>query len=199
MPETRILMGVVGRPHGVRGQVHVHCYASDPASLAAYGPLTDEAGRRWSVEWRGAGVAALRDDGGRLVADRTAAEALVNVRLYVDRERLPEPEEEEFYLADLIGLAAFDADGVSLGSVSAVHDYGAGASLEIGALLVPFTKACVPVVDMAGGRVVVCLPGEVVGAGPSPRPSPRGRGSSSAGGGKPSPLGRGLGEGPAAQ
>ena len=195
MPETRILLGVVGRPHGVRGLVHVHCYASDPASLAAYGPLTDEAGRRWTLEWRGAGVAALRDERGQSVADRTAAEKLVNVRLYVERERLPEPGEEEFYLADLIGLAAEAPDGSSLGTISAVHDYGAGASLEIGALLVPFTKACVPTVDMAGGRVVVCPPGEVVAVGPSPNPLPEGEGFSLL----PLPTGEGRGEGPAAQ
>ncbi len=97
------------------------------------------------------------------VADRTAAEMLINTRLYVDRAQLPEPEVEEFYLADLIGLGAFDRDGTQLGTISAVHDYGAGASLEIEReddqpLLVPFTRVCVPLVDVVGGRVVIELP-----------------------------------------
>jgi 16S rRNA processing protein RimM len=100
------------------------------------------------------------------VADRAAAVTLTNTRLYVDRAQLPEPEEDEFYLADLIGLRAFDADGACLGAVSAVHDYGAGASLEIEqeggqSLLLPFTRACVPQVDVATGRVVVVPPSPV--------------------------------------
>ncbi len=170
MPEGgRILLGVVGRPHGVRGLLHVHSYTADPDGLAGYGPLLDEAGRRWTLAWRGAGVAELRDGDGRPVADRSAAERLVNTRLFVERDRLPAPDEDEFYLADLVGLLAMSPEGAELGRVTAVHDYGAGASLEIGALLVPFTRACVPAVDIAGGRVVVVEPGEVVvSEGPSP-------------------------------
>ena len=163
MPEDgRILLGVVGRPHGVQGLLHVHSYTADPADLASYGALTDEAGRQWAVAWRGEGVAELRDASGKPVADRSAAERLVNTRLYVERTRLPEPDEDEFYLADLVGLVAMEADGRELGRVDAVHDYGAGASLEIGPLLIPFTRACVPVVDIAGGRIVVALPGEIL-------------------------------------
>src|SRR4051812_18040318 len=83
----RILMGVIGRPHGVRGLVHVHSYAAE--DLAPYSPLQDEAGRSWTLAWRGDGIAELRDATGRPVPDRTAAEKLVNVQLYVERERLP--------------------------------------------------------------------------------------------------------------
>ena len=159
-------MGVVGRPHGVRGLVRVHSYTADPAALAGYGPLLDDRGRSWTIAWRGEGVAELRDATGRPLADRTAAEALVNTRLYLDRDRLPPPEEDEFYLADLVGMAAVDADGAAIGRVAIVHDYGAGVSLEIerdGAapLLVPFTRACVPEVDVAAGRLVVLPPDEV--------------------------------------
>ena len=94
--------------------------------------------------------------------DREAAQALVNVRLYVDRDTLPAPEDDdEFYLADLIGLRAVTPDGADLGKIDTVHDYGAGASLEIGRLIVPFTKACVPLVDIAGGIVTVVPPEEV--------------------------------------
>ena len=152
---------MVGRPHGVRGLVHVHSYTADAADLAAYGTLTDERGRSFSLCWHGEGIAELAEivDGKPMTAaDRTAAERLVNLRLYIDRDRLPPPNDEEYYLADLIGLAAVTADGRDLGFVDAVHDYGAGASLEIGALLLPFTRACVPDVDLAAGRLTVVLP-----------------------------------------
>jgi 16S rRNA processing protein RimM len=119
------------------------------------------------LRWRGAGIAEIAEliDGNEAkVADRTAAERLINVRLYVDRAQLPEPEEDEFYLADLIGLAAFDASGAQLGRITAVHDYGAGASLEIAgemSAIVPFTRACVPEVNVDAGRVTVALPEDV--------------------------------------
>ncbi|HUZ62489.1 MAG TPA: ribosome maturation factor RimM [Acetobacteraceae bacterium] len=167
MAEQRILMGVVGRPHGVRGLVHVHSYTADPAALAAYGRLTDEAGRAFTLRWQGVGIAALTEwQGGQAVkvADRTAAERLTNMKLYALRDALPAPAEDEFYLADLIGLAAHRESGTLLGTVVAVHDYGGGPSLEIAAeppLLVPFTRASVPVVDIAAGRVVVAPPAEV--------------------------------------
>ena len=162
MPEARILLGVVGRPHGVRGLLHVHSYTADPADLARYGALLDDTGAVWTLAWRQEGVAELRDAAGKPVADRTAAERLVNMRLYIERDRLPEPDEEEFYLADLVGLAAISPEGAPLGRVDHVHDYGAGASLEIGPLLIPFTRACVPEVDVASGRVVVVPPVEVI-------------------------------------
>ena len=165
MPDSRILLGVVGRPHGVRGLLHVQSYTADPADLTAYGALTDESGRRWSLAWRGVGVAELRDAQGVAVADRNAAERLVNTRLYIERDRLPQPEDDEFYLADLVGLAATAPEGAALGRVAAVHDYGAGVSIEIEregqALLVPFTRACVPEIDLAAGRLVVIPPAEV--------------------------------------
>ncbi len=168
MPETSILLGVIGRPHGVRGLVHVTSYTATPAALAEYGPLSDGRGRQFTLAWRGEGIAELTElcDGVKLrVADRDAAARLTNMRLYIERARLPVPDDDEFYLADLIGLDAVDAAGAALGRVAAVHDYGAGASLEIardGApLIVPFTRAAVPEVDIAGGRVVVSPPEEV--------------------------------------
>jgi len=166
MPARRILMGVVGRPHGVRGLVRLHSYAADPADLPGYGPLTDDRGRRFSVRWQGEGIAELTQlvEGRReKLADRAAAERLVNLRLYVDRDRLPPPAADEFYLADLAGLLAVTPDGRELGRVDAVHDHGAGAFLEIGALLVPFTRAAVPDVDVAAGRLTVVPPAEIVG------------------------------------
>lgn len=165
MPESRVLLGVLGRPHGVRGLLHVQSYTADPCDLVAYGPVLDEAGRRWTLAWRGDGIVEVRDADGRTVADRDAAARLTNTRLFIERDRLPPPEEDEFYLADLVGLQAVAADGSALGTVAVVHDYGAGTSLEIAGgaapVIVPFTRACVPEVDVAAGRVVVVVPDSV--------------------------------------
>jgi 16S rRNA processing protein RimM len=166
MTERRILLGVVGRPHGVRGLVRVHSYTAEPGDLAAYGPLSDDAGRSWRLAWKGPGIAELRDAGGTPLPDRTAAERLVNAKLWIDRAALPEPDNEEFYLADLVGLVAVDRTGAEIGRVAQVHDFGAGASIEImrpdaPPLLLPFTRAAVPVVDLAAGRLTVEPPDEI--------------------------------------
>ena len=163
MEPRRILMGVVGRPHGVRGLVHVQSYTADPSALAKYGALLDDSGRHWTLAWQQAGVAQLRDAEGQPLADRTAAERLTNTRLYVERERLPKPNADEFYLTDLEGLQAVDPGGVALGRVTVVHDYGAGVSLELDTgALIPFTQACVPSVDVLAGRVTIVMPDEVI-------------------------------------
>jgi 16S rRNA processing protein RimM len=166
MAEGNILMGVVGKPHGVRGLLHVHSFTADPADLAAYAPLMDERGRAWSLAWRGEGVAELRDATGKPVADRTQAEKLTNLRLYTTRDRLPATEDpDEYYLADLIGLQAIGPDGAPLGQVTTLHDYGAGASLEIThngtTTFIPFTRAAVPVVDIPGGQITIHPPHEI--------------------------------------
>ncbi len=139
-------------------------YASEPQAIAAYGPLESEDGTR-RLE-----VSVVRVTPKGVVAriagvhDRTAAEALKGLALYVDRARLPEAEEGEFYCADLIGLTAEDRDGRKIGTVVAVENYGAGDILELRlegvgkTELIPFTDAFVPVVDVAEGRVVVALP-----------------------------------------
>ena len=166
MTERLILMGVIGKPHGVRGQVRVNAYTEDPDALAEY-PLTDRNGRRFSLEWRHDNVAQLSEitaQGPRPITDRNEAEKLTNTELFAPRSALPAPDDEEFYLTDLIGLKAQTEAGAPLGTIAAVHDYGGGSSLEIhpGGLLVPFTRAAVPVVDIAGGHVVVIPPEEVV-------------------------------------
>jgi 16S rRNA processing protein RimM len=160
-----ILMGVIGKPHGVRGQVRVNVFAEDPEVLETY-TLTTAKGQRFSLEWAHENVAWLSEvtpSGKRRITDRNEAERLTNVELFTPRAALPETEEEEFYMADLIGLAARDADGAEIGRVAEVLDYGAGVSLELapGGKLVPFTKACVPVVNVAGGFVVIIPPAEV--------------------------------------
>ncbi len=167
MPDTRILMATIGRPHGVSGRVHVTSHTADPAGVTAYGPLSDANGRQYLLRWCHEGVAEISEvvDGvPERIRNRTAVEKLTNVDLFIDRSRLPPPDEEEFYLADLVGLTAVDADGKLLGIVTMVHDYGAGTSLEIvgeTSLIVPFTQACVPEVDVAAGRLVVVPPIEV--------------------------------------
>ena len=165
---NRVCIGVIAGAHGVRGQVRIKSYTEDPAGFAAYGPITDEAGnRRFAVTVTGSakGVVLARIEG---VGDRDAAQALRGTRLYVDRAALPEPDDEEvYYHADLIGLSAEDAEGTFLGRVIAVQNYGAGDLLEIEGpdrteIVVPFTRAVVPLVDLDGGRLVVELPEEVV-------------------------------------
>ncbi len=189
MSDGRILMGVIGRPHGVRGLLHVHSYAAVPADLAAYGVLSDDHGASWTLRWRGAGIAELTDASGRVMTDRDQAATLVNRRLYVARERLPDPDEDEFYLSDLIGLTVIEhgPEGERpAGRVLAVHDYGAGPSLEIGhgaeedgrSVMLPFTRACVPEVDVARGRVVVVMPDEIEVPDDASLAAPAGNGAS---------------------
>ncbi len=166
-------MGVVGRPHGVRGLVRLHNYTADAADLAAYSPLRDEAGRSWHVQWRADGIASLQQDGGSTAVDRDAAALLTNLRLYVERDRLKPVAKDEFYIADLVGMQAIDRFGTVLGQVHQVHDYGGGASLEIerdGApvLLLPFNRACVPEIDLASRRLVLCPPFEIEAKPDSP-------------------------------
>ncbi|MGP1394422.1 MAG: ribosome maturation factor RimM [Inquilinaceae bacterium] len=171
----KVCVGMIAGVHGVRGLVKVKPFTADPEGVTAYGPVTDDRDRpiRLDLQSMLKGQWLARIDG---IGDRTAAQALTGTRLYVDRSRLPEPEEEEYYHADLLGLMAVTPDGKALGRVGAVHDFGAGDVLEIvpdaataeaGAdtMLVPFTRAAVPSVDLAAGRVVVDVPDEVV-AGP---------------------------------
>ena len=169
-PARRVQLGVIGRPHGVRGLVKVTSHTADPADLTAYGALSDAEGCRYTLRWKSAGVAEVSRivDGVALkLTDRDAAEKLTNTRLFIDRSALPPADQEEWYLTDLIGLTALHPDGTAIGTVSVVHDYGAGASLEIerdtaAPLLIPFTAACVPVVDPATRRLVVTPPDERV-------------------------------------
>jgi 16S rRNA processing protein RimM len=161
----KILLGVFGAPHGIRGEVRLKSFTADPAAIATYGPLQDERGARsFTIEaLRPIGkdmfVARVQD-----IADRSAAEALNGMRLFAAREALPAPEEDQFYHADLIGLRVENHHGEILGSVVAVHNFGAGDIIEIAppydtgaktTAMVTFSRAFVPIVDIAGGRIVV--------------------------------------------
>jgi len=167
-----ILVGAIGAAHGVRGLVRLVSYTAEPEAIAAYGPLTDANGTarfRLSLAGGGRGGAGAGKLLARIegVADRDAAARLAGTRLYVRRAQLPPPADaEEFYHADLIGLAVEDGAGRRIGTVAAVHDYGAGVSLEVAGprgrvLMLPFSRAVVPVVDLAGRRLVARPPVEV--------------------------------------
>jgi 16S rRNA processing protein RimM len=160
-----VCIAAVAAPHGVRGALRLRCFTADPASVAAYGPLHDRDGK----ELFAVRVIGRAKDGVIVAAagitSRDQAEALRGRELYIPRAALPEPGEDEFYYTDLIGLAAVDPQGRPLGKVSAVANHGAGDVIEIArpdgpSLLVPFTRAVVPQVDLAGGRIVVAPPVE---------------------------------------
>ena len=164
-----ILVGAVAGAFGVRGEVRLKSFCAEPAAIADYAPLVTEDGRSFGVALtrplKGGFAARLTG-----VATREEAEALKGTRLYAPRERLPALPEDEFYHADLIGLRVLDPGGAEVGRIRAVHDHGAGDILEIAReggreLLLPFTRAAVPTVDLAGGRIVVDPPSEAEGDG----------------------------------
>ncbi len=165
----RICVAQIGGAHGIRGEVKLKSFTADPMAVRDYGPLQSEDG---SVSFE---IEALRPAKGHLVArlrgvaDRSAAERLANLRLFVPRERLPPPAADEFYHVDLIGLCAVTADGTEIGTVVAMHDFGAGDILELRppaggtTIMLPFTDAFVPSIDIAGGRIIVAPPVDAPG------------------------------------
>ena len=158
-----MLLGEIGAAQGLKGEVRIRSFTEDAASIADYRPLEDESGRMIEIESLRATAKALvaRVKG---VTTREGAEALTGTKLYVPRSRLPERQEEEWYHADLIGLAALDRDGRSLGVIMAIHDFGAGDLLELKpssggpTVLVPFTRETVPEIDVEGGRLTLVPP-----------------------------------------
>jgi 16S rRNA processing protein RimM len=167
----KICVAKIGAAHGVRGEVRLWPFTEDPMAVLHYGPLsTRDGARQFEVARARAAkdhlVASLKG-----VADRDAAERLNGIELYISRDALPDTDEGEYYHADLIGLAAIDPQGASIGTVTAIHNFGAGDIIEIApksgpSLLLPFTNAVVPTVDLAAGHVVVELPDEIDGDEP---------------------------------
>ena len=160
----RVLLGEIGAAQGLKGEVRLRSYTRTPTDIAAYGPLQDETGaHRIEIERARATPKALiaRIKG---VATREAAEALTGTKLYVSRAALPAHGSEEWYVTDLIGLAALAPDGTPLGTVVAVHNFGASDIVEVApaedgpTLLVAFTDANVPQVDIENGRLVLIPP-----------------------------------------
>jgi 16S rRNA processing protein RimM len=171
MAGTLICVARIGAPHGIRGAVKLWTFTEDPLAVMTYGQLKTKDGAR-SFE-----VATAREAKDHLVATfkgvatREDAERLNGVELYIPRDRLPETDDDEYYHADLIGLAAVDAAGSAIGRVIAIHDFGAGTIIEIAppegnTLMLPFTNAVVPTVDLKAGHVVIELPGEIEGDSP---------------------------------
>ncbi len=160
----RVCLGQFGAARGVRGEIRLHSFTADPEAIASYGPLESEDGRVFEIEtMRPAKDHFVARVSG--IADRNAAERLKNVKLYVPRERLPQPDQaDEFYHADLIGLAVVDREGHALGTVIAIHNFGAGDLIEMSPSaggkteLVPFDEFHVPVVDIAAGKIVAIVP-----------------------------------------
>ncbi|WP_413205700.1 ribosome maturation factor RimM [Rhodospirillum sp. A1_3_36] len=177
----RLLVGVIVGTHGVRGLLRVKSFTQDEAALCSYGPLTDEGGSRsfdlvFKNLAKGVVLCALKG-----IDDRDAALALKGTRLYMDRSALPKDalEEDEYYHADLIGLPIERADGGNLGVVRAVHDFGAGDMLEVAlsedaskVVFLPFTQACVPVVDIKAGRLVADPPPGLLDGGEADEKAP---------------------------
>jgi len=189
--KNKVLVARFGAAHGVRGEIKLWSFTADPLAVADYGPLESKDGRRFVIM-------ALRPNKDVLVArikgvaDRNAAEALRNVELFLPRERLPAIEEDDtWYYADLVGLAALAPDGAAIGTVAALHNFGAGDVIEIApaaggkTLLLPFSEAVVPEVDVKAGRIVVVMPSEIEGeAEDASSPPPlRGRSAPKAPGG----------------
>jgi 16S rRNA processing protein RimM len=167
-----ICVARIGAAHGVRGAVKLWTFTEDPLAVKRYGPLTTKDGARQFE------VASAREANGHLVATlkgvatREEAERLNGVELYIAREKLPETDEGEYYHTDLIGLAAVNAANEPIGRVTAIHNFGAGDIIEIApphgaTMLLPFTNAVVPTVDLANGRVVIVLPDEIAGDDPA--------------------------------
>ena len=168
MSSSQICVARIGAAHGVRGAVKLWTFTEDPLAVKAYGPLvTKDGARQFEVtharEAKGHLVATLKG-----IATREEAERLNGVELYIARDKLPATDENEYYHADLIGLAAVNAANEPLGRVIAIHNFGAGDIIEIApahgaTMLLPFTNAVVPSVDLAGGRVIIELPDEIEG------------------------------------
>ena len=177
---AQVCVARIGAAHGVRGQVKLWTFTEDPFAVTRYGLLSTKDGARHFE------VTQAREAGGFLVAtlkgvtSRNEAERLNGVELYIAREKLPATDEDEYYHADLIGLAAVTTGGEALGRVAAIHNFGAGDIIEIApasgpTMLLPFSNAVVPTVDVAGGRVVIELPDEIEGDEPEQNLSRRPR------------------------
>jgi 16S rRNA processing protein RimM len=165
MTSKLILVGRVAGAFGVNGEVRVTAYTAEPKALLGYRDLLRQDGSPGLTLLSGRAQKGDLVCRAKEVATKEEADALRGLLLHIPREALPEPEEDEYYLADLIGMAAVTPEGEALGKVKAAHDFGAGDILEIdpgrGATwYLPFTRDCVPLVDIAGGKVTVVRPTE---------------------------------------
>jgi 16S rRNA processing protein RimM len=174
-PDRLVLVGVFGAPQGVRGEIRVKSFTSDPKAIGEYGPLSGTKGAR---EFAFERLRAARDDmlvvKVKGVETREDAATLTGAEIFALRSGLPPPREDEYYYADLVGLEAVTRSGEKLGCVTQISNYGAGDILEIAphgggeTMLLPFTKAVAPAIDFDGGRIVIEPPEEVAGEPDAP-------------------------------
>jgi 16S rRNA processing protein RimM len=166
MTRDRICIGAIAGAFGVAGEVRLKSFCSEPSDIASYGPLfSGDGSRQFRITLTKPVTGGF---GARIagISSREEAEALRGTSLFVDRDRLPSLPDDEFYHADLIGLDVLDPGGEPVGTVVALYNHGAGDIIEISsarhksALLLPFTKAIVPNVDLSAGRLIVDLPDE---------------------------------------
>ncbi len=163
----RVLLGVVGAPHGIKGEVRIKSFTTDPTDIGAYGPLFDAQGNRYTIRsarvQKNVVVARIAE-----VTDRNHAERLNGRELFIDRAALPEPDaDDEFYLEDLVGFAVETLAGEAVGTVLAFHDFGAGDVVEIvpsdggdsrargRTAMIPFSQAAIPEIDEARQVLIV--------------------------------------------
>ena len=157
--ENPVLLATIGGAHGIKGEVRVKSFTADPEDVGAYGPLFDAKGGRYTVKsarfQKSVVIVRFAE-----IPDRNAAERLNGIDLFVDRSKLPEEGEDEFYQADLVGLVARTAEGEVIGEIVAFHDFGGGDILEIAregaaSIMIPFTSEAVPEVDFDLGHILV--------------------------------------------
>ncbi|MBO0347139.1 ribosome maturation factor RimM [Roseibium limicola] len=161
--ENKVLMVCIGAAHGIRGEVRVKPFGDDPLSFTDYGVLTDRSGKRSFEVVRARVQKTVVVTQFKGITTRNQAEELNGLELFITRDQLPQPEEDEFYYSDLAGVGVFDMSGKQLGKVAAVHDFGAGDLLEVRpargkTFYIPFTKEFVPEVNLSEDRILADLP-----------------------------------------
>ena len=163
IPRDQVLVGVIVGAHGIKGEVKLKSFTSDPLSIGRYGPLQSKPGQQFEI----IKLKAAKDDfiaSLRNVNDRNEAETLKGVELFVAREKLPKLKTHEAYAHDLMGLEVVLENGTTLGKLVAMPNYGAGDLLEVAVdgnsetVLIPFTNAFVPQEDFSTGKIIVNLP-----------------------------------------
>ena len=156
----RVCLGVIIGVHGVKGLVRIKSYTQTDSDIVSYGNLEDTCGNKLHVKIKGRAKSVLLAEVEGVI-DRTGAEKLKGEKLFISRDALPVPDDGEFYYADLIGLSVYDNKDVFIGTVNGVHDFGAGELLDVEldgsdkSTLIPFTKECVPVVDLDAKKLTI--------------------------------------------
>lgn len=164
MSEALICVGVISGAYGVQGEVRIKSFCAQPDDIETYSPLTTEDGKRSFAlalirPMKNGFVARIAE-----VATKEQADALKGTQLFARRDQLPSLPDDEYYYSDLVGLEVFDTGGASLGHVKSVQNHGASDLLEVhtaaatATVLLPFTRAAVPTVDLAAGRIVADPP-----------------------------------------